>query len=136
MIQNSKLLTLQRSTSVNGFEQFCVNLYNERLEWYYQQKVLRELQWEYQKEDISGVDLQVTIYHLKFNFLNSKKWKLESTKARLQRSFLNSQIKFEVLKPSDLKVMENTMSEPIKKFLMSLRLNLKKKLQIAVCLLV
>ncbi|VDO47547.1 unnamed protein product [Onchocerca flexuosa] len=48
----------ERSTSVNGFEQFCINLYNERLEWYYQQKVLREIQWEYQKDNISGIDMQ------------------------------------------------------------------------------
>ncbi|VBB33360.1 unnamed protein product [Acanthocheilonema viteae] len=48
----------ERSASVNGFEQFCINLYNERLEWYYQQKVLRELQWEYQKDNISGIDMQ------------------------------------------------------------------------------
>uniref|UniRef100_A0A1I8EDA0 Myosin motor domain-containing protein n=1 Tax=Wuchereria bancrofti TaxID=6293 RepID=A0A1I8EDA0_WUCBA len=48
----------ERSTGMNGFEQFCINLYNERLEWYYQQKVLRELQWEYQKDNISGVDTQ------------------------------------------------------------------------------
>ncbi|VDO11758.1 unnamed protein product [Brugia timori] len=48
----------ERSTGMNGFEQFCINLYNERLEWYYQQKVLRELQWEYQKDNISGVDMQ------------------------------------------------------------------------------
>uniref|UniRef100_A0A158Q8K6 Myosin motor domain-containing protein n=1 Tax=Elaeophora elaphi TaxID=1147741 RepID=A0A158Q8K6_9BILA len=48
----------ERSASVNGFEQFCINLYNERLEWYYQQKVLRELQWEYQKDNISGIDSQ------------------------------------------------------------------------------
>ncbi|VDK79522.1 unnamed protein product, partial [Onchocerca ochengi] len=48
----------ERSTSVNGFEQFCINLYNERLEWYYQQKVLREIQWEYQKDNVSGIDMQ------------------------------------------------------------------------------
>ncbi|VDN40357.1 unnamed protein product, partial [Gongylonema pulchrum] len=28
----------ERSGSMNGFEQFCINLYSERLEWYYQQK--------------------------------------------------------------------------------------------------
>ncbi|EJD73864.1 Myo2p, partial [Loa loa] len=48
----------ERFTSLNGFEQFCINLYNERLEWYYQQKILRELQWEYQKDSISGIDMQ------------------------------------------------------------------------------
>ncbi|CAG9530062.1 unnamed protein product, partial [Cercopithifilaria johnstoni] len=48
----------ERSTRANGFEQFCINLYNERLEWYYQQKVLRELQWEYRKDNISGIDMQ------------------------------------------------------------------------------
>ncbi|VDM93271.1 unnamed protein product, partial [Litomosoides sigmodontis] len=48
----------ERSTSVNGFEQFCVNFYNERLEWYYQQKVFRELQWEYQTDNITGIDMQ------------------------------------------------------------------------------
>ncbi|VDN23542.1 unnamed protein product [Gongylonema pulchrum] len=47
---------------MNGFEQFCINLYSERLEWYYQQKMLRELQLEYQKEDISGVDVRVIIF--------------------------------------------------------------------------
>ncbi|MCP9262375.1 BMA-HUM-4 [Dirofilaria immitis] len=48
----------ERSASVNGFEQFCINFYNERLEWYYQQKVLREIQWEYQKDNVSGIDMQ------------------------------------------------------------------------------
>lgn len=54
---------------MNGFEQFCINLYNERLEWYYQQKVLRELQWEYQKENISGIDVQVSVKILIANIL-------------------------------------------------------------------
>lgn len=46
---------------MNGFEQFCINLYNERLEWYYQQKVFRELQQEYRKDNIAGIDMQVNV---------------------------------------------------------------------------
>ncbi|VDN04132.1 unnamed protein product, partial [Thelazia callipaeda] len=47
-----------RSTGMNGFEQFCTNLFNERLECYYQKKILKDIQCEYQKEGIAGVDLQ------------------------------------------------------------------------------